>query len=521
MMRGTKIDMNYKNMLLDLIYKIFDSGNMSAKKSNKVCFMANNDKLFLISNQKYITAKIMSQKLGAKIYVVSNKKDEFRNEMTKVYGFSPLCLALETDPAKFIRSMLGTLIFLFKYNDKTLSNAKIGGIHAGDLIYDTIIRQSKREYTVKSIFHRNVIKEIFLFYFTFYTFSKLIKKYNPEYFIAQDLVYRDGFMTRIANEMGAQVILLTTGRPSIVFKKRTDSEKLYFSAVYANEVKKILYNLGNEWNKEVESKLNSLFAGEGDWNIKNAYKDKLTLSRKEVLDEMGINNGKKNIFIMAHCFSDSPHTSGSIVHKDYYDWLVETLKYASKNEKVNWILKPHPSRHAYGESGVVEQLYKQYKSPNLHWMPEKYSTEIIKDIADCLLTVSGSVGYEMACFGIPCVNTGTPFYSHFGYTLVCKTKEEYLRILDRMQYIKKLNCEQINAARKVYFAFGKVFINENDPFSEECTKIHSEFLEDKDIEKANIKYVDLFAEYCQNKKLDNIYDIQFINKFCEGKIYER
>lgn len=507
--------MDYKKRLLNLIYKISGSSNIIAQENNKVCFMANNDKLFLISNQKYITAQIMSQKLDTKIYIVSNKNDKFRNKMTKAYGFDSLCLSLEINPLKFLKSVLGTLTFLLKYNDKTLPSAKIGGIHAGDLIYDTIIRQSKRQYTIKSIFRKNVIKEVFLFYFTFYTFSKLIKKYNPEYFIAQDLVYRDGFMTRIINAMGAQVILLTTGRPTIVFEENTDPENLYFSTAYANEIKKVISSLGNKWDKEVDDKLNNMFAGEGDWNIKNAYKDKLTLSRQEVLNEMGINNGKKNIFIMAHCFSDSPHTSGSTVYKDYFHWLVETLKYASRNDKVNWILKPHPSRHAYGESGVVEQLFEHYKSTNLHWFPEKYSTKVIKDIADCLLTVNGSVGYEMACFGIPCINTGTPFYSYFGYTLVCKTKEEYLQILDRIQNIKKLSHEQINIARKVFFAFGKVSLNEEDLFSKECNKIHSVFLEDKDIERANIRYVDLFAKYCQNKELDNIYDIQFINRFCE------
>ena len=66
---------------------------------------------------------------------------------------------------------------------------------------------------------------------------------------------------------------------------------------------------------------------------------------------------------------------------------------------------------------------------------------------DFALTVRGTVGCELACYGIPVITAGTGRYSHQGFTVDPKSKKEFLNILSNLNSIKKLTSKQIKLAR--------------------------------------------------------------------------
>lgn len=109
--------------------------------------------------------------------------------------------------------------------------------------------------------------------------------------------------------------------------------------------------MGDEVLSETNQLIKDCFSGKSGRDIDQGdFKDKTIIDRKEAEKRLGLLDGKKNIVIMAHTFTDAIYNYGTICYRDYYDWIESTLKIAEEVEQVNWILKPHPTRKAYHES---------------------------------------------------------------------------------------------------------------------------------------------------------------------------
>ena len=76
------------------------------------------------------------------------------------------------------------------------------------------------------------------------------------------------------------------------------------------------------------------------------------------------------------------------------------------------------------------------------------STWSLFDATDWGVTIRGSVGFELPCFGVPVLTAGTGFYSGRGFTVDSDTAEEYLRRLARIQDTPPLDDEAIELARR-------------------------------------------------------------------------
>ena len=55
------------------------------------------------------------------------------------------------------------------------------------------------------------------------------------------------------------------------------------------------------------------------------------------------------------------------------------------------------------------------------------------------MTVRGTVGCELACYGIPVITAGNGRYSDEGFTIDPKSKEELYKYIENLGKIEKLN----------------------------------------------------------------------------------
>ena len=62
---------------------------------------------------------------------------------------------------------------------------------------------------------------------------------------------------------------------------------------------------------------------------------------------------------MAYCFSDFPNYYGRCWYSDYFEWIDFTLKIASKVNKCNWVLKPHPAEKGLGKAKLKNLFPKE------------------------------------------------------------------------------------------------------------------------------------------------------------------
>lgn len=247
--------------------------------------------------------------------------------------------------------------------------------------------------------------------------------------------------------------------------------------------------VGNEGVEAAEKYLGDRFQGKNGRNIdKGAFKGKKVWSREDGIRELGLDPEKKNIVIMAHTFTDAVFNYGDIYFRDYYDWTEQTLHIAGSVRDVNWILKPHPTRSAYHETkDSIERMYEKYKEDNIFLLSDNVSAESVKNIADAIITIGGNAGAEFACFGIPAVIVGNPYYKGFGYTIEPKSLKQYESCLKKMSKVKPLNAEQMIKAKKVFYLQNiRKKEESNDSFKDEFAELlnekYSRMLDDMAIE---------------------------------------
>lgn len=160
---------------------------------------------------------------------------------------------------------------------------------------------------------------------------------------------------------------------------------------------------------------------------------------------------------MLHLFNDSPREQVyKPIYRDFYIWFVETLKIISDIKEVNWIIKDHPYSKRYGQSKEVEKLVKKYSKKNIKLISSFDGFDIIKDLSDYVVTVSGTVCLESTRYGIQCITAGIPFRGYCPGIITTKSKKEYKNILENITSINKMDSAEIEKAQKRYIYWHEI-----------------------------------------------------------------
>ena len=181
-------------------------------------------------------------------------------------------------------------------------------------------------------------------------------------------------------------------------------------------------------------------------------------------------NYKKVIFIVAHVFSDAPHSASKMLYDDYYQWLLSTLNIIKKNPNVLWVVKPHPASKVYNEEGIVSDMISTLGVMNIRTSPPNLNVKSLINIADAIVTVLGTAGLEFSCFGIPSVLAGLPFYGGKGFTIDCETIEAYENTLLNIENVMPLTENQVQKALEIYSLWDAQFDWENPIITSEVLK---------------------------------------------------
>lgn len=446
------------------------------KRKINIYFENNFEDWICLMLGKFIVAKGVQEKTGGRVYSIRAKFDDSYKGLCDSFGYSPLFWGNNVSRWDKVKSYLYAVLFCaFKNNGSNIIKLHYKKVHIGDLIYDYIIRTCKeRIYTIDKIKTKEQFMLLSEGYLYAVYFDKLFKRCKPHYYIAGDIIYLNGIIVRTALKYGSKIIEFSTGKYAKELQQRElkDYEPNYHRCHTERVDEYRKKHLQSYWKEKVDKDLEVLFSGIGDWNTKEAYYNKKILTKEEIENELGISNHKKNIVIMAHCFSDSPHNGGRFIYNDYFQWLEETLKIVKNLDNVNWILKPHPCRKFYGEKGIVEELYHKYRSANLHWLPDEYSSKMVPLIADAIVTVSGTGGIEYSCCGVPCVTVGKPFYGYYDFTINIKSIEHYKKVLGKLHLVRRLNGKQINKAKEIFYAYNQIIEFSDDSLQQLLNKFY-------------------------------------------------
>jgi len=190
-------------------------------------------------------------------------------------------------------------------------------------------------------------------------------------------------------------------------------------------------------------------------------------SRGDVMAALGLDPAKKTAVLYSHILWDANMFYGEDLFADQEEWFVATVRAAAANPAVNWIVKLHPANvwklRREGLEDVRDEetaIREAIGEPPAHVAvvrPDSdISTRSIFGVTDYGITIRGSVGFELPCFGVPVLTAGTGFYSGRGFTIDSATPEDYVGRLRRIEEIPRLEPREVELARRHAYALFKL-----------------------------------------------------------------
>jgi hypothetical protein len=265
-------------------------------------------------------------------------------------------------------------------------------------------------------------------------------------------------------------VAIARGIPVVQFIQPSRDDALVFKRlnrvtrrVHANSVApEVLDRLTREpWTPQHQQALDEEFRRRygGVWQIQARNQPgTVDVSAAEIREELKLDAAKPTAVVFSHVLWDATLFFGRDLFDNYGHWFVETVKAAAVNPNLNWIIKLHPAnlwkRKLAGVTAEQEELRMIREAVGelpdhvRLLMPQtRISTLSLFRMADVGVTVRGSVGYEMPCFGIPVVTAGTGRYSGLGFTLDHDSAEEYLATLARLHTVSRLSPREAHLAK--------------------------------------------------------------------------
>jgi hypothetical protein len=266
----------------------------------------------------------------------------------------------------------------------------------------------------------------------------------------------------VALVQGIDVVQYVSGPQddTLIFKRFTPETRRHHPRSLSEESWRRVREL--TWTPERDAELDDEFAKRygNAWalsrRIQGWTEDR---SRDEVISELGLDPAKKTAVLYSHILWDANMFYGEDLFADQEEWFVETVRAAAANPRVNWIVKLHPANvwklkregieGARNEETTIRETLGEVPAHVAIVRPEsEISTRSIFRLTDYGITIRGSVGFELPCFGIPVLTAGTGFYSGRGFTVDSATPEEYLQRLHHIEELPHLTPEQVELARR-------------------------------------------------------------------------
>jgi hypothetical protein len=293
--------------------------------------------------------------------------------------------------------------------------------------------------------------------------ERLVRDLEPQLVLFLERNYAaEAPISDVALVQGIDVVQYVSGPQddTLIFKRFTTETRRDHPRSLSEESWRRVQEL--PWTPERDAELDEEFA--------KRYGNAWALSRRiqgwtedrpraEVIAELGLDPAKKTAVLYSHILWDANMFYGEDLFADQEEWFVETVRAAAANPRVNWIVKLHPANvwklkregieGARDEETTIRETLGEVPGHVAIVRPEsEISTRSIFRLTDYGITIRGSVGFELPCFGVPVLTAGTGFYSGRGFTVDSASAKEYLERLAHVEEIPPLPPETVELARR-------------------------------------------------------------------------
>ncbi|MEA2484362.1 MAG: hypothetical protein QOC55_2309 [Thermoleophilaceae bacterium] len=276
----------------------------------------------------------------------------------------------------------------------------------------------------------------------------------------------EGPLSDVALERGSDVVQFVSGfdEDSLVFKRYTTETRGVHPRSLSDASWERVRHL--PWDDHKQAELDQDFDRRyatdsflSRWN----HLATTARPRDELVRALGLDATRRTAVLFSHVLWDANMFYGRDLFRDQEAWFVETVRAACANDAVNWIVKLHPAnawklkRDGFeGELSELTAIREHIGELPAHVQLLRPESDIdarsLFALTDWGITIRGSVGFELPCFGVPALTAGTGFYSGRGFTIDSDTAEEYLERLRTIQDIPPLSEEATLLARRHAYA---------------------------------------------------------------------
>ena len=222
------------------------------------------------------------------------------------------------------------------------------------------------------------------------------------------------------------------------------------------------------WTARQQDILDKMFADRygGKWHLQARNQPETrAVERDDLIKRLSLAPEKKIAVVFSHVLWDANLFYGDDLFEDYGEWFVETVRAAAANPSLSWLIKMHPANlwkrareGIAGEYSEVRLIREKIGELPAHVILLKPDSDInsmsLFSNTDFCITVRGTSGMEMPCFGKPTVTAGTGRYSGLRFTIDSDSREEYLARLAGLHRLEPMSEDEIMRAKwHAYAAF--------------------------------------------------------------------
>ena len=216
-----------------------------------------------------------------------------------------------------------------------------------------------------------------------------------------------------------------------------------------------------EWTPELERDLmeyvTSRWSGANDWigvsPIHQPADDALE-------QEIGIDFSKPTIGLLTNVLWDAQLFYEGNAYRDMRDWVFDSIAHFAKHPELQLLIRVHPAEvrgTLVSRQQIIPEIQKRFPQlpKNVFIVLPESSVDTYRAMMQCdsVLIFGTKTGMELATLGIPILVAGDAWVRDKGITLDAHTRDEYLKLLERLPLGERLDKKTIERARKYAYHF--------------------------------------------------------------------
>ena len=449
-------------------------------RNQGVIFVEFNNNSFMNFSVSILASFVSNEKRCNKVYYVTQKLEKIPlldRLIIKSFGFAKFIFLYNFiekqgrplyEKYKFELNRIKTIEDLYGYS--------YNGVYFGDLLYDLVLRSNSHKCNVREI--NDDINDPLYYLVTTVNFI-------DEYIKSKKIISSVFSHSTMLGGMIQRYLLLKysvkgfTGsiHSSICKINEMENDRNPFvGSLNDNMLNKIINNV-EQYNIQLQLANNYLekrFSGLAkQFDARIAFLDTNILykTKEDFNRRFNLNQNYPNVFICLHVFTDQPNTFKSFFY-DYFLWMKNTIEIVKRINNINWIIKEHPSTCYYP---INDLNTKDYVNSLINGLDNivyldtssAFHNSSLINVADYIVTSSGSIALEMACFGIPSLICSESFYCKLNIVCQAKNYDEYKHYLENIHLLKRLDPKMVDKAKiSFYLTHGVLWENtwNNDVF---------------------------------------------------------